>query len=88
MKIKQYEDYTDEEICRLMELGIVVLPNRKEGPLTTPNHMTIKIYDNIIILNVKLSTWSGGAMKIFSTREQVNRFVDDLTQARDLTFTE
>ena len=43
MKTKQFEDYTDEEICRLVELGIAVLPNLKQGPLTTFNSLTIKV---------------------------------------------
>ena len=50
MKIKQFKDYTDEEICRLVVLGIAVLPNLKQGPLATFNSLTIEVYDDIIIL--------------------------------------
>ena len=88
MKTKQFEDYTDEEICRLLELGIAVLPNLKQGPLATFNSLTIEVHDNIIIIFGNLSDGAGGAMKIFTTSEQVNRFIDNLTQTRDMVFPE
>jgi hypothetical protein len=88
MKTKQFEDYTDEEIRSFVEMGILVLPGLKHGPLTTSSYLTVEIYENIIILKGHFSGDIGGAIEIFTTREKVNRFIDKLTQARDKVFPE